>query len=130
MTSTRGKSIGKFVNERLKDAGVGSSYWHENLEEFSDYIKKINPKDTLFLFDVSSVSYKVEKIIKVLERKLPSVNVMFFTAGKKPETLLNNIESIRLYDSSPDVLSDWKIYNKIVSQSMIIIMNILNHYVV
>lgn len=124
ISSQRSKAIAKLIIERLKDANIESAYFNENTEEFEQWIKNINPQDSVILVTVSGHSLRIQKTLEIFEKMAHKPFGLIITAAKNLK-VPENVSVI-----TPNILhskyhlNEWVEYN-IVQLKIINIVTIL-----
>lgn len=129
ISSRRGKSIAKFMSERLNDGKVENVLFHESTDDIHEFFKKITKNDTVFVITLSGhsmiISRAITEIALINESEKPQVAILtasqYMSIFKKYEYISLGIITNKKYS-----LDDWKNYNFAILKMMNIIILLLN----
>ncbi len=82
-SSRRGKSIAKFMNERLNSVNFDNSLYHESWDSIDEQVSYVTKKDTVLLFTLNAESNLATKIINSLKKNQIANNIIILTFTSK-----------------------------------------------
>lgn len=83
-TSRRGKSIGKFLHERLNSAQIPNEYHHESWgKTIEEKIEQITTNDSSLIISMNAESFLATKTLNLLKEAKNVQQIIFLTASLK-----------------------------------------------